>query len=1051
MNKIRSKGLIAWMVNNSVAVNILLIILIVGGAIQLFNIKQEIFPEFTLDIVSVSISYPGASPKEVETGILLAVEEAVRGIDGVKHVNTTATEGLGIAFIEVMFGSNTDKVTNDIKSAIDQIRTFPKDAEKPITKRISARSEVISLILYGDASEADLRAYAEMVRDDLLQNDKITLVELSGIRDREINIEIPKEELSSHRLTLGQIARKLGEASVEIPAGQLKTKEQDLNLRTSNRLEFAEEYADVVIKNSNFQEELKLKDLANISDTFENLDKASFYDGKPAVMVRVLRSGEQKPTEIAKEVKKYNELLVNKLPKNISSAIWNDYANLLSQRMELLYSNALQGLFLVFLLLAMFLEIRLAFWVTMGIPASFFGTFLLLPFFGISINMISLFALIITLGMVVDDAIVIGENIYAHRESGEPLLKASIIGTKEVYVPVVFAILTTMAAFSALFFVPGIMGKFFFVIPTLVILVLSISLMESLLMLPNHLAHASKGDKDKGFLGYFNKKQQVFSIWFMRQVEKFYRPFVTKAVENRYITVAIALGLLIFTIGLIKGGRLQFTFFPKIDSEIVLLSAQYDVGTPIKSTQELQKKLLKAAEMALISLGGKEKAKGFYSQLGSAINPGGPDIGPNKESGGHMLNIMVQLVCAENRNFSSDEFTKAWAKELGEIPGLKTLTFKSTNGPDAGKALSLSLKHKNMQILEGQAVSLAKTLHNYKGLYSIEDGIAQGREQLEFKLKDKAHSLGISTTDLGLQIRNAFYGAEAVRRQRDRDEIKVMVRLPKEQRESLYDIENFKIQTMQDEVLLHEIADVKRNASYAQIKREDGNRLITVSADVMPGEANANEIMADLEKNIIPQMLKDTPGLIISHSGEQREQKETVKSMGLGFLFALLAIYALLAIPLKSYSQPLIVMSAIPFGIIGATIGHAVMGFDLSIISLMGIVALSGIVVNDSLVFIHAANERGGQSLDAKKIIIEAGIKRFRPIMLTSLTTFLGVIPTIMETSMQARWLVPMATSIGFGVVFSTFVTLVLVPALYIIILDIKSLKIFKQKVLLEQ
>lgn len=1039
MSNKKITGAIAWMANNSVAANIVLFVFMVGGIIKLTSMKQEIFPEFQLDFVTITVPFLGASPDEVETGVVMPIEETVRGVDGVKKVTSNAREGLATVTVECVLGSSPEKVAQDIKSAVDQIRVFPKDADTPIVKRIVARSEVISLIIHGEASEEILRHYAERAREDLLALGSITLVDLVGVKNREISVEVPKNNLVAHNLTLGHIADQLALASVEISGGQLKTSSHNLALKTNDKRDIAKDYADVVVKSYPTGEFVKLSELAMVRDDFEDVDKFSRYNGQPAVMVKVFRTGEQKPIEIAKAVKAYQEKLNEKLPQGIASAIWNDYSSLLSQRIDLLVKNAFMGLILVFLVLGLFLEMRLAFWVTVGIPSSFLGSFLLLPYFGVSVNMLSLFAFIIVLGMVVDDAIVIGENIYHHRQNNEPRLLSSIRGTKEIAMPVVFSILTTMAAFLPLFFVPGVMGKFFYVVPCIVITVLFMSLMEALFVLPNHLAHAQSAEEDRGILAAIHKKQQRFSMWFMASVERYYRPLVLHAIKYRYATVAISLFLLIVTIGIIAGGRLQFSFMPNMDSDIVLLHAEYPVGHPVLASVKLEENLKSAAHKALEKLGGADKALGFYSQIGSTLNPGGPAFGGDALSGGHIVDMMVYLVSTEKRSFSSEQFSRAWEQTLGEVPGLKSITFKSTTGPDAGKAISLNLKHKDVKTLEMAAEQLANSLRAYQGLNSIENGIADGKEQIEFKLKEQAHDLGISSTALGLEVRNAFYGAEALRRQRGRDEVKVMVRLPKNERISLYDIENFRVQTKHGEVYVREIADIKRSVNYSQITREDGARVLTVSASINEGQTTANDVISDLKKNVIPQLETATPGLSISQSGEQREQAETMKSLMVGFLFALVLIYALIAIPLKSYAQPLIIMSAIPFGIIGATMGHLALGYNLSVISMMGIVALSGIVVNDSLVFVHAANELVGKSPSIEQAIADAGVRRFRPILLTSLTTFFGLAPMILETSLQARFLIPMAVSIGFGVMFSTLIILVLVPALYFIVHDIKA------------
>lgn len=1040
----KSRGPIAWMANNSVAVNILLLVLLAGGALQLGQVKQEVFPEFSLDVVSVSVPYPGASPEEIESGILLVLEEALRGIDGVKKVSTTAVEGMGSAMAEVSLGFDTDKVLSDAKSSIDQIRSWPKEAEKATVKTITAKNEVISLVIYGDASEEQLRFYAEKARDDLLENGQITSIDILGIKNREISIEIPAQMLSAHKLSLQGLANSINQATSEIPAGLLKTDYQDLSLRTSDRMDYANQYENVVVKSLSTGEKLKLFDLGQVKDGFEESDAYSLYNGKPAVMLRTYRTGEQKPTKIAEEVKAFAKNFAKELPPHISLATWNDFSSYLEGRINLLRDNALLGLVLVFFALALFLELRLAFWVTLGIPTTFLGAFLFLPLLGVSVNMISLFAFIIVLGMVVDDAIVVGENIFEHRKAGDNPLKSSVKGTKEIGVPVIFSVLTSMAAFSPLLFVPGVMGKFFYFVPIIVCLVLLLSLVDSLFILPNHLAHSKNASEDQGFLRFFNAKQQVFSQKFTNFINQYYRPMAVIAVKNRYITLSIALSILVIAFGLVAGGRVPFAFMPKMDSDIVLLHAEYEPGAPIKQAENLQRKLLTAAEKTLSQLGGQDKAVGFFSQIGASITPAAP-VPLGSESGSHLLDIMVYLVSSEQRDFTSDQFSDLWRKELGAVAGLKTLVFKSTTGPSTGKPVSLQLMHRQSEPLEQAAKKLSEHLENYAGLHSIENGINPGKDQIEFKLKDSAYALGLNTYELGTQIRSSFYGAEAKRLQRGRDEVKVVVRLPKNERTSLYDIDNFKVHTKAGQVHLAQVADISIGKTYSKIVRENGMKVLTVSADIAQKTNNANEIMSDLEKNFLPQLKEEFPGLSFARSGDQKEQADTMQNLLVGFLMAMLMIYALIAIPLKSYVQPFIVMSIIPFGLIGALIGHMLFGFELSVISIMGLVALSGIVVNDSLVFIHAINAYRSEG-DVVEKVADVGARRFRPIFLTSITTFFGLMPMILETSMQARFLIPMAISIGFGVMFATIIVLFLVPSLYVIILDIKNLKFFFSK-----
>lgn len=1033
------KGPIAWMADNSVAANILMFILIVGGLINMSRIKQEIFPKFSLDMVSVNIIYPGANPSEIETGILLALEEGVRGIDGVKRVSSTATEGLANVNIQLMLNANPDKVLSDVKTAVDGIQSFPENIEKPVIRLLASKEEVITLILYGKVNERSLRHYAEELKEALLKEPTITYTEFQGIRDRELTIEVPQASLQAHNLSLQDIANLVGMSSIDIPAGELETTGGDLALRTNNRIFSPEEFEKLEIKTDQSGSKLRLADIAVVIDGFEDKNNQLTFDDMPAMSVKVFRTGDQKPIEIAERAKAVAERMEKKFPLQLKVSEWGDFSKMFSERVDLLKRNAFIGLILVFFVLAIFLEFRLAFWVTMGILASFIGSFLFMPAFDISINMISLFAFIITLGIVVDDAIVVGENIFEERHKRSDALLASIVGTKKIAGPVVFAVLTTITAFMPMFFVPGIMGKFFVVIPSIVVIVLVISLIESLYILPSHLAHTPSIEKKTGIRARLHESQKAFSKKFNKLVHTHYPPIASSAAKNRYVTLGAFTAVLIISLALIGSGRIPFTFMPNIDSDILTISASYPLGTPQTKTQALSSRLVVAAQKTMQELGGEHQSKGILAQIGQSLMQSGPHMAAGSTNSAS-VDVMVLLVPSNERDFSSEQFMEAWRKNIGDIAGLKTIKYRSSMGPSAGEPIDIQVKHPNANISETIGKEIASELETFAGVVSIQDGISEGKNQLDFQLNQEGRRLGFTAFQMGQEIRNAFFGAIAARQQRDRDEIKVVVRLPKIERRSEYAIENFFIKTPSGQLVpLKDITSSSRGVSYAQIKREDGQRITNVKADVVLTVANPTEIIDSIQQEIFPKIQAKYPEATFSFAGEQREQAETMGSLGLGFLIALFVIYALLAIPFKSYIQPLIVMSAIPFGLVCAVLGHIIMGYGLSLISIMGIVALSGIVVNDSLVLVYAANEDFRESNDALGAVVRAGARRFRPILLTSVTTFLGLAPMIFETSMQARFLIPMAISLGFGVLFSTFITLILVPALYVIIDDFRS------------
>lgn len=1034
------KGPLAWMAQNTVAANLLMLMFIVGGLLFISRVKQEVFPEVTLDTVSINVAYPGASPAEVEQGTVLAIEEAIRGVDGIKQVNATAREGSAVVNAEMLLGADRQQTFNDIKAAVDRITSFPADIEQPRVSLVSTRRQVISLIVSGDTTEKNLKQLAEQMRDELLNDPSITVVEVSGVRPPEISIEVPQENLRRYNLTLNQVSMAISQASVELPGGGIKTDSGEVLLRTNERRSTQEGFEDIVVLSQPDGTQVTVGDLGVVVDGFQETDQATFFNGKPAAQITVFRVGDQTPLEISGAVLEYAEDKASSLPPGIELTTWNDQSEVYRDRINLLLKNAAMGLVLVLLVLGLFLEVKLAFWVTLGIPISFLGAFLFMPGLDVSVNMISLFAFILTLGIVVDDAIVVGEAVYKHRKDGMGMLESAIAGAREVASPVIFSVLTTCFAFAPLLFVPGIMGKFFIVIPLIVIPILLISLVESLVILPAHLSHG-KTPSQKGFFGLVNRSQQWIADkleWF---IDTFYVPLVRAALGWRYLTLGVAVSMLIVTAGVIGGGKVKFTFFPKIEGDTITANIELPFGTSVRNTEAALEQVLSGADKVMQEQGGAEGlSRGVYSQLGSGAQGGGPNPS-GASAGSHIASVRVQLVGAQNREMTTAEFTKRWREAVGEIPGVETLTFTYDIGPGSGAAIDVELSHPDMNVLEKSAERLAAKLGDYGGIQDINDGFALGKEQLDFKLKPAGRSLGLTETDLGRQVRNAFFGAEAVRQQRGRDEVRVFVRRPLGERQSEYNIENLLLRTPQGgEIPLGEAAEIIRGRSYTAINRQDGRRLVRVTADVDTNVVTADEVVRDLKSTVLPQMIADTPGLGYDMGGQQRDRAESFGALGSGFLMAMLAMFGLMSIAFRSYIQPVIIMASIPFGFVGAVLGHMLMGFSLSFMSMMGIVALSGVVVNDSLVLVDAVNgyRRGGMPIF--EAVIAGGARRFRPIMLTTLTTFFGLMPMILEESVQARFLIPMALSLGFGILFVTFIALLLVPTFYIIIEDVRGL-----------
>jgi len=1013
-------GPIAWMTHNRITPNLLMFIFLIGGFFMATRVKQEVFPEFDLGLVSIMVAYPGSSPEEVEQGIILVIEEAIRGLDGIKEITATASESMGMVMAELEEGADQQRVYQDIKQEIDRIVTFPLDAERPEVSLRLIRREVLQIQLYGDTTEWLLRELAEQVRDQLLQDPAITQVDLVGARRYEVAIEIDQDALRTYGMMLDQVAQRIRETSVEIPGGTLETQAGDILLRVNERRDWAREFATIPMITTSDGAVVTLGDVAEIRDTFEETDRYATYNGYPAVGIGVYRVGEQTPIGVADAARAAMARIEADLPPGIEWSINRDRSNIYRQRLTLLLKNAFYGLTLVLLLLGLTLEIRLAFWVTMGIPISFLGCFLFLPGMDVTINMISMFAFIVALGIVVDDAIVVGENIYEYRLQGMNFMQAAIQGAREVLLPVTFSILTNIVAFLPLSFVPGFMGKIWRTIPLVVITVFAISWVEALLILPCHLAHGRRRTSERR--GMVGTLQHGFSTGLDWVIKQLYAPCLDIFIRFRIVTIALGIAFLIVVLGYVNSGRIGVILMPRVESDRAVVTALLPYGSPISRAQEVRQTLLTAAEEMVQANGGDELAEGIFALIDE-----------------NEIEVTVYLTPAGVRPISTTELTNLWRDHTGPIPGLESLRFEADRGgPGRGASLTVELSHRDIDVLDRASAALAERLTDFANVKDIDDGFTPGKKQLDFSLSEEGHSLGLTQRTLARQLRNAFYGAEAARQQRGRNEIRVKVRLPRQQRTRQYDLEHLLVRTPRGtDVPLAQIAEIKRGRAYTAITRRNGRRTVSVTANVEP-MSQTSQVQAALMADVLPQLGKDFPGLSYGWEGRQQDMTESTTSLFQGLMLALFAIYALLAIPFRSYYQPLIVMIAIPFGVVGAVVGHIIMGYDISLLSLMGVVALSGVVVNDSLVLIDYANRLTRKGTCAFDAIHQAGVRRFRPILLTTLTTFGGLAPMIFETSRQARFMIPMAISLGFGILFATTITLVIVPCLYSIAEDIK-------------
>ncbi len=1017
----REKGMIAWFVNNRVTSNLIMWALLLGGLFMMTQIKQEVFPEFELDGVTVVVAYPGSSPEEVEQGIITAIESAVMGIEGVKEIRSNASEGRGWVIIWFYSDADRQKVHQDVKQAVDRITTFPQGAERPEVMLMGRQRPVLDIQLYGDVSELVLREMAERARDRLLQEPDISQVELRGARQQRILVEISQEALRRYGLTLQTVAARLGAASIEVPGGKLETPAGQVLLRVTDRRDWARQYAEIPIITTPEGTVILTKDIATVEEGFEDSNNLATFNGKRSIGLTVYRVGEQTPLDVSRSTRKAMAELERDLPPGIDWNISRDRSRIYEQRLNLLLKNAFYGLILVLIFLGLFLEIRLAFWVTMGIPISFLGAFLFLPSMGVSINMVSMFAFIVALGIVVDDAIVAGENIYEYRMRGMCFTQAAIQGTRDVAIPITFAIITNVVAFLPLAFIEGTMGKIYKAIPFVVVTVFLVSWVEAVLILPSHLAHARNNKNQKSLFRRFQLRIACGLEWFINSI---YKRFLKLILRYRLLTIACGATVLIITLAYVRSGRIGMILMPRIEADVAVATAVLPYGSPMSEVEAVRDRLEAAMEEIKAEHGGEKLVEGVFSVIEE-----------------NQVEVFAFLQDPDVRPLPTHEVTELWREKTGRIPGLQFMRFESDRGgPGAGAALTVELSHRHIDTLNRASEALAEKLEDFAQVTDIDSGYTPGKRQLNFKLTPEGQSLGLSSREIGRQVRDAFYGAEAKRQQRLRSEVRVLVRLPEEQRTNEFFVENLLVTTPDGRfVPLRQVALLERGRSYTSIDRRDGRRIIRVTANVTP-LGMTSRVISDLNSETLPVLARDYPGLAYEFRGRRQHMAESLSSLWSGFGIAMIVIFFLLAIPFRSYVQPIIVMIAIPFGLVGAVFGHVLMGYDLSLMSMMGIVALAGVVVNDSLVFIDYANKRVAEGKSSRAAVILAGTRRFRPILLTTLTTFGGLTPMMLETSRQARFMIPMAISLGFGILFATIITLVLVPCLFLFIQDVRNL-----------
>ncbi|MBA58166.1 MAG: cobalt-zinc-cadmium resistance protein [Gammaproteobacteria bacterium] len=1033
-----------------------MLIFLAGGAISLGTMHKEEFPNIEPGVIEIAVPYLGAAPEEVEEAVCIRVEEAVEGVDGIDRIVTRAGEGM--CSVRVILQTDIDVTTplNQIKGKVDAISTFPSETEKPIVSSLQFRGQTISLMVYGKTDEATLKLFAEEIREDLAALDGISQVAVGYARPWEISIEVSENTLRQYNITMSQISDAIRRQSLDLPGGSIKTDGGEILLRSKGQAYIGTEYQKIIVLTRPDGTNVSLGEIADIKDSFQEGYLKAKFDGDRAVSVIVYRVGEEDTITSAEAVKRYVKRKQAKLPEGIKLQVWLDESIALDRRISALTKNAYAGLALVLLILALFLRFKVAIWVAAGIPIAILGAIWAFPYAGINISSLTVLAFILVLGIVVDDAIVVGERIYSHESQSKSNRDAAISGTGEVITPVVFGVLTTIAAFLPILLIQGRMGDFFSIIGWVVLVCLVFSILECMFILPAHLAHR----KTKGYLF---QKSFIVKTWIAFQgklsggletfAENQYRRFLEKTLEWRWVTWSIATGILVISVALIFSGRVIFQFFPAVEGDRIYATLIMPQGINVEYTEsaasQIEAAARKTAAQIDADLGNTDRSVvlQIFQSIGStAARSSGP---PSQTAGGsHLAEIVVSLPPIEERpGWNTNRIGDLWRENTGPITDAVELQFE-TSAFKAGEALAIQLKGKNIEELREAAEMLKAELKKYPGVVDLRDSFRAGKQEIKLNILSEAKPLGLTLNDLARQVRQAFYGEEAQRIQRGTDDVRVMVRYPETERKSVGSLENMRIRTKENlEVPFGSVAKVDYGTGYSAIYREDQRRLIEVIGDVNRSTATPEEILAAVEKTICAQgstfsnpenrcFNLDFPDTEFRLSGEQEERNKALGSMVETVPLALMIIFALLAIPLKSYMQPLVIMSVIPFGAVGAIVGHYIMGWDLIFFSLLGIIALSGVVVNASLVLVDYINRLRRNGTELFDAVSSAGVVRFRPIILTSVTTFVGLIPLMTDSDPETFMFIPMAISLAFGVLFSTAITLFLVPSLYLMMED---------------
>lgn len=1033
-------GPIAYMAGNGVAANLCMFALVIVGLVALTGLERKAWPTFEYNMIEVWVAYPGATPEEVEESIIVKIEERVRPLEDVKSVESTAAPGVASVRVKLKTGANMSEAIDEVESAVIRIQSFPAGAERPEIREMSSYQSIMRLLVYGDASERTLKEIAFSIEDELASLPTVSLVETTGVRDYEISIEVSLYRLRELGLTLQDIADTIRSSSLDLSGGDIKSTGQQIRVRTIGQRYEQYAFEDVIILSRDDGTVVRLGEIATVRDEFKDVDLIIRHENQPAVFVEVYRVEGENVMDVASAVQTHlKEEIEPSLPEGIGIKLWNDESYIYSERVYLLLKNGLLGLTLIMITLALFLHIRLAFWVTVGLTVTFVGVLSVMLIFDIALSTISLFVFVLAIGIIVDDAIVVAENVHLERSRGVSGLEAAIRGVHKVRVPLTFAILTTIAAFIPLFFIPGSVGDIWRPLPIIVISMLIISLIECFFILPNHLSHLPDPDAPttNPVIAFFERVQGFVENQLDRFVEGPLDRILRYATEQPVVIICGAIGTLIFSASLIPAGIIPTTFADAVEGDYVTATLDMPDGTPAERTYEVAREIEEVGRRVMARLDEERPDEpslfeGVLLTVGSGPRIEGGSIiaeaSLNPEA--NIATIEFKLRSAQDREISADTIAHYWREEVGLLPYARGVTF-SGQLLNLGSPIELVLSHPNPERLPAIAVNVVDQLRGIGGVFNIRSDHTPGIKEIQLRAKPEARTLGLTLADLAGQIRSAFYGAEALRVQRGKEEVRVFVRLPETERESITDVEGYMVRVPNGRTVpITQLASLEMDSSFPTIQKRNGQRAITITADVDPSIISAGAANQILVESILTKIQTSEPELTYTYGGEQQEQLESLGVLYRGFAIAMLLIFALLAIPLKSYTKPLIVMSVIPFGLVGVLMGHFILGIPLGASAVMGVLGLSGVIVNDSLVMMDFIHRKLDEGAPVRTAIIEGAKGRFRPIFLTSLTTFLGFTPMILERSTQAQFFLPFAASLGIGIMITTALLIVLVPAI---------------------